>query len=740
MGLQATDRFFETTVGGIAVQPGDELVGRYRVEARLGHGGMGEVWRGVDQKLRRPIAVKVLLNLSADPALLQRFQREAVITAGLQHPGIAVVHDVDQHDGQLFIVMELLHGQDLGAVLAGAPSGLPISEAISLTMQAARALVAAHIRGVVHRDLKPANLFLLTEGRLKVCDFGIARAVDATSALTATGQVFGTPAYMSPEQWSGEQVDARSDLYSLGCVLHALLTGQPPFPPDQAPLALMRQHLDIIPAGPRAVRFDVSPELDRLVLELLAKDPAARPAGADLVVTALETIEDLLSARAVGTDPVRTMRLLDRAEQIALTLTNDSLGRNSMLWQIATAMAGIDSSRAEQIARTITNEHERDRCLFQIVRVVAGTDAARAEQIARTIAADPIRAEALVEVAVRATAPDYAQATFLFDEAESLARASTDGWVRAHGLLGIAVMVIDVDRARMVRLLDEAEHAARTIDNEDLRGSALVWIAKGADGADRTLAMRLLNDAERLARTITDDNDRAGRLHQVAQTMARVGTDLVRAEQIARTVTSGYWQVQVLVEIATAAAAGGEPARAARLLGDTERLARTIDEEYERATRLAEVATAMARTDLISAERIVRTISEEYRRAEALVGIAMVVSDSRAAEAARLLDDAEHLAHSARVGFRHWPLAKLAAAMAGTDPARAEQIARTIVSEYDQAQALIEVATLVADIDPARTVRLLDDVERLSDAVTREYQKASVLVGIARASQKLGRT
>lgn len=105
----------------------------------------------------------------------------------------------------------------------------------------------------MHRDLKPANLFLLTEGRLKLCDFGIARAADATSALTATGQVFGTPAYMSPEQWSGEQVDARSDLYSLGCVLHALLTGQPPFPADQAPLALMRQHLDMIPAGPRAV-------------------------------------------------------------------------------------------------------------------------------------------------------------------------------------------------------------------------------------------------------------------------------------------------------------------------------------------------------------------------------------------------------------------------------------------------------------------------------------------------------
>lgn len=137
------------------MQPGDELVGRCRVEARLGRGGMGEVWRGVDLKLRRPVAVKVLLNLSADPALLQRFQREAVIMAGLQHPGIAVVHDVDQHEGRLFIVMELLHGQDLGAMLAGAPSGLPISKAISLTIQAARALAAAHVRGLCTATSSP---------------------------------------------------------------------------------------------------------------------------------------------------------------------------------------------------------------------------------------------------------------------------------------------------------------------------------------------------------------------------------------------------------------------------------------------------------------------------------------------------------------------------------------------------------------------------------------------------------
>ena len=174
-----------------------------------------------------------------------------------------------------FIVMELLHGRDLAAMLAEAPAGLPIDAVVPLAIQAAEALRAAHAGHVVHRDLKPANLFVLDGGLLKICDFGIAWAVDSTH-LTVTGQAIGTPAYMSPEQCRGEQVDKRSDLYSLGCVLYALLTGQPPFAEGQ-PLAIMLQHLNTAPAAPRTIRPDVPPELDRLVLDLLAKDPARRP-------------------------------------------------------------------------------------------------------------------------------------------------------------------------------------------------------------------------------------------------------------------------------------------------------------------------------------------------------------------------------------------------------------------------------------------------------------------------------
>ena len=268
------------------MQAGLKLSGRYVLEALLGYGGMGEVWRGVDEHLGRQVAVKVLREHFEDPELAERFRREARIAARLQHPGITVVHDVGSDNGQLFIVMELLHGRDLASMLADAPGGLSIDTAISLALQATEALQAAHIGQVIHRDLKPANLFVLSNGQLKICDFGIARAADAASHLTATGQAIGTPAYMSPEQCLGQQVDERSDLYSLGCVLYALLTGQPPFIEGQ-PLAIMSKHLNAAPLAPRTIRADIPPRLDHLVLDMLAKDPARRPADASHVIAAL---------------------------------------------------------------------------------------------------------------------------------------------------------------------------------------------------------------------------------------------------------------------------------------------------------------------------------------------------------------------------------------------------------------------------------------------------------------------
>ncbi|MFG2016645.1 serine/threonine-protein kinase [Actinomadura geliboluensis] len=271
-------------------QSGMELGGRYLLERLIGRGGMGEVWQGTDRRLRRPVAVKVLSpDAATGDTAVARLRREAEAAGALQHPAITVVFDVgeeplpDVPGGRLvYLVMELLDGRDLRTVLGVAPGGLPVPQAVSLAAQVAEGLAAAHARGVVHRDVKPANLFVLPDGRVKICDFGIARLVDGTR-LTMDGSTIGTPHYMAPEQFGGE-AGHRADLYSLGCVLYELLTGTPPFSAEGGMARLMYQHLNTAPAPlPDSVPADVR----ALVAELLAKDAADRPADAATVARRL---------------------------------------------------------------------------------------------------------------------------------------------------------------------------------------------------------------------------------------------------------------------------------------------------------------------------------------------------------------------------------------------------------------------------------------------------------------------
>jgi serine/threonine protein kinase len=273
--------------------PGTLLDGRYELRRKLSKGNMGQVWLGWDQKLTRSVAVKTMLaDRTEDQDFYARFQREARVAASLHHDRIITVHDygVDQAEGQYYIVMELLTGQDLKAIITENPGGMPVATVLDLAIQACDGIGAAHAHGVIHRDLKPANIFVEAGNKVKICDFGLAKALDASQSISSTGLQLGTPAYMPPEQWDGKStVDTRSDLYSLACVLYEMLTGRPPFASAPTMGMLMAQHLATTPAPPAGVE-PIPRELSAIVLQMLSKDQDDRPATADLVMARLRQI------------------------------------------------------------------------------------------------------------------------------------------------------------------------------------------------------------------------------------------------------------------------------------------------------------------------------------------------------------------------------------------------------------------------------------------------------------------
>ncbi|MFW3171534.1 Stk1 family PASTA domain-containing Ser/Thr kinase [Geodermatophilus sp. CPCC 206100] len=274
-----------------------QLLGeRYEIGGVLGRGGMAEVHRGRDLRLGREVAVKVLRHdLARDPSFQVRFRREAQAAASLNHPAIVAVYDTGEDrttsGATPYIVMEYVEGQTLRDVLRG-EGVLPPERAMSLTADICGALDFSHRNGIVHRDVKPGNVMITPEGSVKVMDFGIARAVsDSAATMTSTAAVIGTAQYLSPEQARGEGVDARSDVYSVGCLLYELVTGAPPFTGD-SPVAVAYQHVREDPRLPSSINPAIPPELDAILLKAMSKNPANR------YQSAAEMRNDLLRALA----------------------------------------------------------------------------------------------------------------------------------------------------------------------------------------------------------------------------------------------------------------------------------------------------------------------------------------------------------------------------------------------------------------------------------------------------------
>lgn len=331
-----------------APQPGRTLAGRYRLDALLASGGMAQVWQGTDEVLQRQVAVKLLhTHLAADATFVARFRQEAVAAARLAHPGIVAIYDTCSEDGLEAIVMELVSGQTLRERLDD-PEPIDPWQAAGLAAQVADALDAAHRAGLVHRDIKPANVLLAGDGRVKVADFGIAKAV-AEADLTQPGLMVGTAKYLAPEQVRGEPIDARTDLYSLGVVLYEVLCGRPPFQGDtDAATALMRLQKD--PLRPRQVRPSVPRPLEDIALRAMAREPEDRypsatelraallAAGAtpmaetDLTSTTIDTAPGLTTAVPRPTGPVVTAGSPPSAEPAP------SFAQTERSWLIPTAV------------------------------------------------------------------------------------------------------------------------------------------------------------------------------------------------------------------------------------------------------------------------------------------------------------------------------------------------------------------------------------------------------------------
>ena len=263
------------------LSPGSRF-GGYEVESVVGLGGFGILYRARQLRLDRPVALKLVeAGVARDPVVRERLRREARAVASLDHPNIVPLYEAGEEDGTVYIVTRWVEGTELGALLHRDGPMQP-SQAASTAAQIADALEMAHEKGLVHRDVKPSNVIVTAEGHVYLTDFGLARRVETAPGLTGPDQMLGTIDYVAPEQIEGSEPDARGDIYSLGCVLYEMLTGEPPFADRKGAMAKMWAQVNAEPPSLRGRRPDVPAALEDVVNRAIAKDPQARPTAVAL--------------------------------------------------------------------------------------------------------------------------------------------------------------------------------------------------------------------------------------------------------------------------------------------------------------------------------------------------------------------------------------------------------------------------------------------------------------------------
>lgn len=365
---------------------GDQTYGgRYAVIERVGVGGMAEVYRARDELLGREVAVKVLTErLSTDRSFVERFRREAQAAANLNHPNIVSLYDYGSEGATNFIVMEYIDGRSLAEVIAQEAPLLP-ERAAEIAADVAKALERAHNAGLVHRDIKPNNIMMTSTGQTKVTDFGIVRALggETEQQMTQTGVVIGTAAYLSPEQAQGNPVDARSDVYSLGCVLYEMLTGTPPFTGD-TPLAVAYRHVRETAAPPSSTNPDAPQDLDSIVMKSLAKNPDNRYSSASEMRDDLERFTagqkvhatPLLEETMVGTAVGSGTQVMRGTEVFAADEEESKRSRAGWYVVIALLILGLFGLLAYLIANNLLGGE-----LVKVPKVVGLTEDEAVEEL-----------------------------------------------------------------------------------------------------------------------------------------------------------------------------------------------------------------------------------------------------------------------------------------------------------------------------------------------------------------------